>query len=354
MNKTFFDFKSSSKPYFIADIAANHDGSINRAKDLIWLAKEAGADCAKFQHFLADEIVNGDGFSKLNAGRTHQSSWKKSTSEVYEQYHFKREWTVEIYRECVKAEIDFSSTPYDQEAIRLISDLVPFIKIGSGDISWIEHILACADTDLPIVLASGASTDIDVKRAMQVFDNKANQLCLMQCNTNYTVDADKIGYVNLRVLEKYKDDYPGVILGLSDHTLTDTSVMGAIALGAKVIEKHFTDDNKRVGPDHEFAVNPQNWRIMVDKANELTLALGDGIKRVEKNEIEAFKVQRRSCTVAHDLKKGDVVTRDDICYLRPCPPSSFHPFEADMLIGKKVRRDMAKNEIFLSSDIENL
>ena len=256
MKKTFFNFQDNPKPYFIADIAANHDGSINRAKDLIWLAKEAGADCAKFQHFLADEIVNGDGFSKLKSVQTHQSSWEKSVSEVYDQYHFKREWTEEIYLECVKANIDFSSTPYDQEAIDLIKDIVPFIKIGSGDISWIDHILACSNTRLPMVIATGASTDSDVKRVMQLFQNRKNQVCLMQCNTNYTVDADKINYVNLKVLEKYKLEYPEIILGLSDHTLTDTSVLGAVALGAMVIEKHFTDDNDRICPDHEFAIKP--------------------------------------------------------------------------------------------------
>ena len=354
MNKSFFNFQDDSQPYFIADIAANHDGSIQRAKDLIWLAKDAGAHCAKFQHFVADEIVNALEFNRLGSDQTHQGSWKKSVSEVYDQYHFKREWTKEIYDECIKADIDFSSTPYDKEAIALIKDFVPFIKIGSGDISWIEHIAECSDTGLPIVIATGASTDSDVKRAMQIFDNRENQLCLMQCNTNYTIDPDKIGYVNLNVLKKYKRDYPDVILGLSDHTLSDTSVMGAVALGAKVIEKHFTDDNDRVGPDHNFAINPYNWRVMVDKANELSLAMGDGYKRVEENEKDAFVVQRRSCTLKNDLEKGAVITSEDLTFLRPCPPSSFHPYELARILGKRVTRDMVKNEILLHSDIEIL
>jgi len=131
------DFNKIEKPYFIADIAANHDGELQRAKDLVWIAKESGADCAKFQHFLADKIVNDKEFKKISEIKTHQSEWKKSVSQIYDDYHFKREWTDEIHKECIKANIDFSSTPYDLNAIKLIEKIVPFIKIGSGDISWI-------------------------------------------------------------------------------------------------------------------------------------------------------------------------------------------------------------------------
>ena len=131
---TFKKFENMKYPYFIADIAANHDGSLQRAKDLIWLSKEAGADCAKFQHFLADKIVNDTEFKKIELLETHQSKWKKSVSEIYDDYHFKREWTEIIKDECDKAEIDFSSSPYDLEAVNVICDINTFIKIGSGDI----------------------------------------------------------------------------------------------------------------------------------------------------------------------------------------------------------------------------
>ena len=107
----------NKKPYFVADLAANHDGDLSRAKELVWIAKEAGADCAKFQHFLADKIVNDVEFKKIENLQTHQSSWKKSVSEIYDQYHFKREWTKEIAEECVKADIEFSTSPYDYDAV---------------------------------------------------------------------------------------------------------------------------------------------------------------------------------------------------------------------------------------------
>jgi sialic acid synthase SpsE len=352
MKNSFFNFTPESNPYFIADIAANHDGTIERAKELIWLAKEAGADCAKFQHFIPDNIVNDLEFNKLEGLETHQLSWKSSVSKVYDDYHFKREWTDEIVSECVKADIHFSSTPYDLDAINMIKDHVPFIKIGSGDISWIQHIQECINTGLPIAIATGASTLDDVRRAMALFETAKNEVCLMQCNTNYTVDSKKVGYVNLNVLRQYQIDYPDAILGLSDHTMTDSIVLGAVSLGVKVIEKHFTDDNTRVGPDHAFAINPKNWRDMVDKSQEIILAMGDGLKRVEDNERNAYVVQRRSCTVNKDLPKGHVLTLSDLKFLRPCPDGSVQPFDASSVIGKRINLDLSENSSLLHAYIE--
>ena len=151
------------RPYFIADLGANHDGDLSRAKDLVWLAKESGAHCAKFQHFLADKIVNDVEFKKIESLKTHQSDWKKSVSEIYEQYHFKREWTLEVVKECQKAEIEFSTSPYDHEAVEHVNQFVNFFKIGSGDITWTDFIEFVASKGKPIVIATGASTLEDVR-----------------------------------------------------------------------------------------------------------------------------------------------------------------------------------------------
>ena len=342
----FKKFNNLHYPYFIADIAANHDGSLSRAKELVWLAKESGADCAKFQHFEADKIVNDTEFKKIESLKTHQSEWKKSVSEIYDDYHFRREWTEDIEKECKKAEIDFSSTPYDAEAIDLIKNITPFIKIGSGDISWLDHIEMCLKTELPIVIATGASDIDDVDRAMRLIESYGNQHCIMQCNTNYTVEKDKISYVNLRVLEYYKEKYPKAILGLSDHTLSPSSVYGSIAFGVKIVEKHFTDDNNRIGPDHKFAVNPKNWREMVEKSREIVDALGDGVKKVEKNEENAYVVQRRSCVANKDLNKGHSVKSEDIKFLRPCPEGSVQPFDHEKIVGMILTENLKENESF--------
>lgn len=336
-------------PYFIADLAANHDGDLVRAKELVWIAKEAGADCAKFQHFLASKIVNDIEFKKIESLDTHQSTWKKSVSEIYDQYHFKREWTEEIFKECQKAEIEFSTSPYDYEAVEHVIEFVNFLKIGSGDISWIEFLEFLKSKNKPLVLATGASDLEDVRRAVNSLDSK--NLVLMQCNTNYTTDDDKHKYTNINVLKLYHDEFPEVILGLSDHTLGHGSVLGSIPLGARVFEKHFTDDNLREGPDHKFALNPKKWREMVDLGNEVFETLGDGIKRIEKNEKNAFVVQRRSIVVNQDLPAGHLIELNDLDYLRPCPENAFHPFQAHEVIGKKLLNPKKYNESLLRDDL---
>ena len=297
------------RPYFIADIAANHDGDLSRAKDLVWISKEAGADCAKFQHFLADKIVNDIEFQKLDNLKTHQSDWKKSVSEIYDEYHFRREWTEEIYKECIKAEIEFSTSPYDFDAVNEVDQYVNFFKIGSGDISWTQIIEFIDSKQKPVLLATGAAILEDVVRAVSVCKN--NRPIIMQCNTNYTVEKNKHKYVNIKVLAKYAEIFPDHILGLSDHTLGHGSVIGSIPLGARVFEKHFTDDNSREGPDHKFALNPKSWKEMVEISNEVFETLGDGIK-VEENEKNAFIVQRRSIVANKNLEKGHVITSSDL------------------------------------------
>jgi len=337
------------KPYFIADIAANHDGDLVRAKELVWIAKEAGADCAKFQHFLANKIVNDKEFQKLESLETHQSDWEQSVSKIYDQYHFRREWTEEIFQECLKADIEFSTSPYDYAAVDHVNEYVNFFKIGSGDITWINLIEYIASKTKPVLIATGASTMQDVDRAVSALDS--HQLVLMQCNTNYTIEQDKHKFVNIQVLNLYREKYPNVILGLSDHTLGHGSVLGSIPLGARVFEKHFTDDNNRIGPDHKFALNPKKWAEMVKMSYEVFETLGDGVKRIEENEKNAFIVQRRSIVSNKKLLKGHVISENDLDYLRPCPKDSFHPYEDQSLVGRTLKEDMLENESFMRSNL---
>ena len=153
-----------------------------------------------------------------------------------------------------------------------------------------------------------------------------DKIGLLQCNTNYTGSSDNFNYINLSVLKQYSQLYPQVILGLSDHTPGHTTVLGAVTLGAKIIEKHFTDDNSREGPDHKFAMNPGTWREMVERTQELILAMGDGKKVVEPNEKESIIVQRRSIRAAKTLSSGKTLTIDDITFLRPCTSEGLTPW----------------------------
>ena len=336
---------SASEPtYFIADIAANHDGDLARAKDLIWSAKEAGADCAKFQHFLANKIVSDIGFTGELSSVSHQSEWKRSVVEIYDQYHTKREWGEDLYLECKKADIDFMTTPYDLDAITSMDQFLPAYKIGSGDITFREIIVAISKMGKPIFLASGASKFDEVKEAVEIVLENNSQLCVMQCNTNYTGNIDNFRFVNLNVLKQFAKLWPNMVLGLSDHTPGHSAVLGAVSLGARVIEKHFTDNNLREGPDHKFALNPVTWNDMVIATRELEYALGDGVKRIEQNELETVLIQRRALRATKDLAAGTQLVASDLEALRPCPANAISPMKINEVIGKKIVNKLKRGE----------
>ena len=340
-----------SPTYFIADIAANHDGDLERAKDLIYLAAEAGADAAKFQHFQAETIVSKHGFDSLKGNIAHQKSWKKSVFEVYKEASVDLNWTKTLVETCKKANISFFTTPYSLGVVDYIDEYVPAFKIGSGDITWIEIIRKVASKNKPFILATGASEMNEVDLAVSEALKENKDFCLMQCNTNYTASLENFKYINLNVLKNFRRRYPEILLGLSDHTPGHTTVLGAVTLGAKMIEKHFTDNNNRVGPDHLFSMNPNSWKEMVHRTRELELALGDTIKKVEFNEIDSKIVQRRSIRSKKDLLKGDLINYDDIEALRPCPSDALSPSQISAIIGKKLIRNLKKGDYFKKEDI---
>ena len=341
----------SESTFFIADIAANHDGDLERAKDLIYLAAESGANAAKFQHFDAKTIVSDYGFKNLKNKLSHQKTWNKSIYSVYEDASIDLNWTKVLKQTCEKANIIFFSTPYSLELVDHLNDYVPAYKIGSGDITWLEILKAIAKTSKPLFLATGASDMKEVDDAVKTILQYNNKLCLMQCNTNYTGDISNFNYVNLNVLLGFKKKYPDLILGLSDHTPGLSTTLGAVALGARVIEKHFTDNNNRLGPDHSFSMNAQSWRDMVDRTRELELSLGKSIKQVEENEKETVVVQRRSIRVNKDLKKGTIINKEDLIILRPCPEDACKISELDNIVGIKLKRDIDKGDYIKVSDI---
>jgi N-acetylneuraminate synthase len=345
------DVGCQQQTYFIADIGANHDGDLSRAKDLIYQAKEAGADAAKFQHFSANTIVSDFGFKSLKDENSHQSEWRKSVYEVYKDASINKEWTEELKKTCDVVGITFFSSPYSFELVDHIDPFVPAYKIGSGDITWIEMIEYIASKGKPYILATGASEINDVVRAVDAALAINPQLALMQCNTNYTANMNNFRNIHLNVLKTYKLMYPQIILGLSDHTIGHTTVLGAVALGASIIEKHFTDDNSREGPDHHFAMDPNSWKEMVERTRELECSLGGGIKRIEENEKNTVTVQRRSIRITHDLQSGATLQKTDLEMLRPCPVDAIPPYKLHYLIGKKIRRSLNAGEYLKWSDI---
>lgn len=336
----------SEQTYFIADISANHDGDLERAKMLIHLCAQGGADAAKFQNFRAPKIVSDYGFATMGAQMSHQATWKKSVFEVYQSASLPWEWTETLKAECDAAGIDYFSAPYDVEAVDMLDPYVEMHKIGSGDITWTEMLRKIAGTGKVVILSTGAADIADVQRAVHEITAINSNLVLLQCNTNYTGSIENFKHVHLNVLKTYRVMFPSLIIGLSDHTPGHSTVLGAVALGARVVEKHFTDDTSREGPDHPFSMSPQAWREMVDRTRELESALGSADKQISGNEQDTVVVQRRCLMAAEDLTTGTVLGREMIDVLRPAPRDAIFPYDIERVIGRRLRIDTPAGDYF--------
>jgi N-acetylneuraminate synthase len=328
--------------YFIADIGSNFDGELDRAKLLARLAKESGADAAKFQSFLASKIVSRKGFEDLGGRLSFQSTWKKPVYDVYRDAEFPREWHAELAEYCREIGIDFFSSPYDFEAVDLLESLdVPAFKIGSGDITWPDILRYVAGKKKPVILGTGASTLVEVEQAVKVIRATGNEdLILLQCVTNYPSHFDN---ANIRAMNTMQTVFD-LNVGYSDHTPGSIVPLGAVARGACVIEKHFTDDKKRVGPDHTFAMDAAGFRAMVDSVRILEKALGSRAKDVTSEETETVVLQRRCLRAVRFIPAGEIIKEDVLVALRPAPVDALPPLSLELVVGRAARVDIQKGE----------
>ena len=332
--------------YFIAEIGANFDGSFQKAKAYAREAKRVGADCVKIQTFKANKIVSRAGFASMKLRGVH-GSWKRPVDEVFSEVEFPREWHRKFFEYCWNIGITPSTAAYDYEGVDLVDDIgIEFYKIGSGDITWLEMIDYVARKGKPIMLATGASTFAEVKEAVNVVRKAGNKrLVLMQCITNY---PSKFESANIRVLDTYRNAF-GAILGYSDHTPGDVVPLGAVALGAKVIEKHFTFDRTLKGPDHPHSMEPQEFADMIRRTRDLESALGSTKKEVVAEESETVIVQRRGLTATRDIKKGEILKQNDIVELRPA--LGLYPKFKKIAIGRRTKKDLKAGEPIRKEDV---
>lgn len=337
--------------YFIADIAANHDGDLERAKDLIWKVAENGGQAVKFQNFSAATIVSDYGFKNLGGQQSHQAKWKKSVFEVYQDASIPMDWTPVLKETADQAGVDYFTAPYALEFIDALDPYVCAWKLGSGDITWHAEIEAMAKKAKPLLIATGAADMEEVRMAMAAARRHSDRIVLMQCNTNYTASLENFKHIALNVLKTYAKEYPDAILGLSDHTPGHATTLGAITLGARAIEKHFTDDTGREGPDHKFSMDPAGWKEMVERSRELEAALGDTTKRVMDNERETVVLQRRAVRSTRPLKAGETLTEADLTVLRPCPRNALPPYRLEAVLGHKLLRDIDQGDCIFAEDL---
>lgn len=321
--------------FIIAEIGSNFDGSIENAKKLINLVIDSGADCVKFQSFIAEKIICAAHFEKK---MDFQSNWKKSVFEVYKEAEFPRKWHKKLFEYCNKKGIIFLSAPYDLEAVDLLDELgVVAFKIGSGEVTNLEFLEYVAMKKKPIMLATGSCTLLEVKEAVRAIRKTGNKdLALLQCTTNYPASFENANLLGMKTLEReFK-----LLVGYSDHCPGDVLPIASVALGGRIIEKHFTSDRLGHGPDHNFAMDPESFSSMVKKIRDLEKAFGDGKIKVESSEKITKILQRRSIFASEDIEKGEQFSRKNLVVLRP--EKGLPPKYLPKLLGKKAKRKIKK------------
>lgn len=331
--------------YIIAEAGVNHNGDIHLAKQLIDMAKEAGADAVKFQTFKAEESTSAcadkAAYQKQNDPTDEsQLEMLRKLELPFEQFQVLKEY-------CEEKAIDFISTPDGEESLAYLMELdVPIIKIGSTEVTNYPFLRRVAQTGKPIILSTGMSNLGEVEKAVEVIREGGNtNLTLMHCTTDYPTSLEE---VNLRAIQTLKNAFY-VPVGYSDHTLGYDAAVAAVVMGAVYIEKHVTLDRNMNGPDHKAAMEPEEFKEYVQHIRNTEILLGNGEKKPTEQEKEIMKQARRSILAKYDLKKGTILDKSMFCYKRP--GTGIYPEFADVLAGMELKRDIKKEEMILWKDV---
>lgn len=328
--------------YIIAEAGVNHNGDYELAKALCLAAKNAGADAVKFQTWKTEKIV-----TRATALASYQvenlSSREDSQFEMLKKLELSYETFRELQKYCNGIGIQFLSTPDEEESLHFLVSLgLPFIKVGSGEILNIPYLRQIGAQRVPVLLSTGMSTLGDVDRAYRtLLEAGASSVALLHCTTNYPCPWEE---VNLSAMCTLKEAFKCEV-GYSDHTLGVEVPVAAVALGATIIEKHFTLDNGMEGPDHKASLNPRDFERMVKEIRHIETALGDGIKRPNKSEVEIAKVVQKRIVAKRHISKGEILTESNLTVKRA--PDGLSPLSWDVLLGSKALKDYSEDEPIL-------
>jgi pseudaminic acid synthase len=323
-----------SPAYIIAEMSANHAGDMNRALEIIHAAKEAGADCVKIQTYTPDTITLkcDNPYFTIESG-----TWEKQNLyELYGKAYTPWEWQPRLMEEAKKLGIEFFSTPFDLTAVKFLEDMgVASYKIASFEVTDIPLIKAVAKTGKPIIMSVGMATKEEVDEAVKTVRDCGNDsLALLKCSSVYPAIPDDM---NLRMIPKLKEMY-SLPAGLSDHSMGHTAALTAVAIGADIIEKHFCISREIENPDASFSMEADEFAEMVKAIRDAERALGKpefSLSEAEKNS----RKLRKSIFVSADIKKGDVLSTENIRVVRP--GAGLHPRYYEKLLGLKASRDIA-------------
>lgn len=328
-----------SNVFIIAEAGVNHNGSIEKAKRLIEKAKESGADAVKFQTFKAEKVMSRYAekaeYQKQSTGADEtQLDMVKKLELSFDEFNILKNY-------CDKVGIRFMSTPFDHDSIEFLDKLgMEIWKIPSGEITNLPYLIRIAQLKKPVILSTGMSTMEDINNAIVVLkENGVGELTVLHCTTEYPTPFSD---VNLKAMLSIKEKF-NVNVGYSDHTKGIEVPIAAIALGALVIEKHFTLDNTMEGPDHKASLEPDELKKMVDSIRHIELALGSGVKEPAKSEIKNIKIARKSIIAKKGIKAGEAFTEENLTVKRP--GNGISPMKWFEVIGEIAIRDFEEDEL---------
>lgn len=331
----------SNKILIIAEAGVNHNGDISLAKQLIDVAAEAGADFVKFQTFNANRLVTRTAkkanYQKQTTDNVESQHEMLSRLELTESMH------LELIAHCITRNIGFLSTGFDIESIDLLSNLgQEYFKVPSGEITNLPYLRHLGQLKKKIILSTGMSTLGDIEAAIDVLENAGTpraEITVLHCTTEYPTPMAE---VNLRAMQGIHTAF-GAAVGYSDHTQGIEVSIAAVAMGAAVIEKHFTLDRNLPGPDHQASLEPEGLNAMVKAIRNIEVALGDGIKRLTPSEVSNKSIVRKSLIASRDIKAGELFTAENITTKRP--GTGISPMRWDEVLGKSAKRDFLSDEL---------
>lgn len=340
-----FKLSKDSRVFIIAEIGVNHNGSINKAIKLVDLAKIAGADAVKFQTFSADQVT----LKKTQLVNYQKKNLKKNISQysMLKKLELNKEDFVKLKNYCDHKNIIFISTPYNFDDIDFLNTIdIDCFKLSSMHLTETPILKYISKFNKPIICSTGMSTIDDIKKSHKIFyESKNSKIIYLQCTSNYPTNIKEC---NINVISTFKKTFPNNFIGYSDHSTNNISAIAAVALGSKVIEKHFTFNTKLIGPDHSSSYNPTMFGKYVRDIRLCELSLGSNKKSLSSNEIKNIKQMRRCLVLKKNVKINETLNIKDVAFKRPA--KGINPNKLELYLGKKFKRNLSKDHILKPTD----
>ena len=344
MKKNKF-YESLKKTYVIAEIGVNHNNDLKVAKKLIKEAKLAGADAVKFQTFSAEKLVI-PGTRKVKYQKKNLND-KESHYEMIKYLELSKKHHKILFDYCKKIKIEFISTPYDVDSAKFLKKLgVNIFKTASADIIDYELHKYISQTNKPVIISTGMSTIKEIAATIKIYKNNKKNISLLHCVSNYPCSYDSLNIKSLKLLTETFN----CPIGYSDHSKDNSAACLAIALGSKIIEKHFTLNKEMKGPDHKASCTPKELKSLVMDIRKTELILGKKEKKKQKEEIEMSSISRKSLYYIKKLKKNSIINKNSILALRP--GNGISPMSLPKILGKRINKDVTINDKFEFSQLK--